>query len=473
MQYHHLFFHSLVVEPAKAFRKNPNQSTSFETWMITVTEYKRLLKSLYDRNYVLVKMADLLRGKVQLPEGKIPLVLSYDDVNYYDYMKGFGFADKLVVTEAGKIANEWVEEDGTISVSRELDGVPLLENFIEEHPDFSWEGARGIPAVTGFEGALGYRDLQGEKEQLKQVVAALKKLGWEFACHSYAHKRDVFADENADESLCIEDTKRWLEEVGAIVGDANIYISPFGIKTRNYSRFDEYLRTAGFRYFCDVNNTRNYENDQGYFYFPRINIDGFLFQHRNYEFECYYGKLTEIIDDKSTKEYPLYKKNAQSLAKHARVCLRMPTTYLWGGLGEVITEEVIEDRQKEYPKTYDETCCERLREKIGKGVYGFDCSGLIKNFLMGGIPNYRYDAKYDWNSSMLLERAEKSGSMDSLPEQPGVCLYMPGHVGIYMGKQKVIEATSNVKFGDGVVETKVSDREWTHWFYCPTISYER
>ena len=150
----------------------------------------------------------------------------------------------------------------------------------------------------------------------------------------------------------------------------------------------------------------------------------------------------------------------------------MPTTYLWGGLGEIITEEVIEAQKEEYPKTYDDNCCKRLREKIGKGVRGFDCSGLIKNYVMGGIPNYQYNVNYDLNSSMMLARAEKSGEIASLPEQPGVCLYMPGHVGIYMGKQKVIESTSNPQFGDGVVETNITDREWTHWFYCPGISYD-
>jgi len=72
MQYHHLFFHSLVVDPVKAFVPKLNNSTRFETWMITVSEYRKILKSLYERNYVLVKMADLLQGQIQLPEGKFP-----------------------------------------------------------------------------------------------------------------------------------------------------------------------------------------------------------------------------------------------------------------------------------------------------------------------------------------------------------------------------------------------------------------
>ena len=42
------------------------------------------------------------RGKIMVPEGKIPFVLSQDDVSYYHYMDGDGYASKLVVDENGK-----------------------------------------------------------------------------------------------------------------------------------------------------------------------------------------------------------------------------------------------------------------------------------------------------------------------------------------------------------------------------------
>ena len=151
MQYQHIFFHSLVADPARAFVKNLDSKRNFETWMVTVDEYRKILQSLYDRNYVLVRMADLLHNRVELPQDKQPLVISFDDVNYYDYMKGYGFADKIVITEEGRIANEWVEEDGSRTITTQADGVAILEEFIDEHPDFSYQNARGILAVTGYE----------------------------------------------------------------------------------------------------------------------------------------------------------------------------------------------------------------------------------------------------------------------------------------------------------------------------------
>ena len=47
-------------------------------------------------------------------------------------------------------------DDGSISVGA-YDLVPLLDEFIEEHPDFSYRGAKAVLAFTGYNGILGYR----------------------------------------------------------------------------------------------------------------------------------------------------------------------------------------------------------------------------------------------------------------------------------------------------------------------------
>lgn len=190
----------------------------------------------------------------------------------------------------------------------------------------------------------------------------------------------------------------------------------------------------------------------------------------------YYGiglkkEIDEMLDF-GLNEMEQRKRTADALVSHAEDCLNLPTVYLWGGLGEIITKEVIDDRKKLYPRVYNHSHCKELKKCIESGIYGFDCSGLIKNFIMGGILDYEYDPAKDMNSEMLLKAAEKSGTMDTMPELPGVCLYMPGHVGIYIGNGEVIESTSNPKFGNGVVKTNLSDREWTEWFFCPEVEYQ-
>ena len=43
--------------------------------------------------------------------------------------------------------------------------VPLIDRFVEEHPDFSYRGAKGIVALTGYDGGelaglLGPQDVE-------------------------------------------------------------------------------------------------------------------------------------------------------------------------------------------------------------------------------------------------------------------------------------------------------------------------
>lgn len=472
MQYHHVFFHSLIYDAKKCFEKSKGTKHNFELWMITIEEYKKILDSLYNRGYVLVNMKDLLNEKVKLPETKIPLVISFDDVNYYDYMFDMGMPGKLVLN-GNKIVNEYINNKGEKEILDNIEHISILENFIEEHPDFSYNNARPILAITGYEGILGYRDIEKDKNELVKLIQKLKEKGYEFACHSYSHKENIFKTETLDVRACVDDTKKWKDQIEPLVGKTDIYISPFGIHLQKYPDFNKELKKLGFKYFCGVENTRKYFKKDNYFYFPRVNIDGFIFLYRNYEFEYYYGKLDYIYDKKRTKQYKLYGCDNLSLTLHAINCMQLPTIYLWGGIGEIITKDVINNLKKAYPTVYDEKYCHKLEKCIGKNIRGFDCSGLIKNYIMGGLINYEYDANLDMNSEMLLKASSKSGTIDSLPEIRGVCLYMRGHVGIYIGKGEVIESTSNPKFGDGVVKTKLSDRQWTHWFYCPTIKYKQ
>ena len=76
-----------------------------------------------------------------LPPGKQPFVMSQDDVCYYEYMEKDGFATKMIIGEDGRPTNEMKLDDGSVLVGS-YDLVPLLQDFIDEHPDFSYKGAK-------------------------------------------------------------------------------------------------------------------------------------------------------------------------------------------------------------------------------------------------------------------------------------------------------------------------------------------
>ncbi|ABX40721.1 polysaccharide deacetylase family protein [Lachnoclostridium phytofermentans] len=291
----HLFFHSLIYDTSKAFDGDYKEN-GYNYYMVTVKEFKEMLRQLYENNYVLVSVHDLVTkvtkkdgtttyqdGEILLPPNKKPFVLSQDDVNYYDYMDGDGFASRMVIDENGKPSTLMINEDGTTTVG-DYDMVPIVERFIEEHPDFSYRGARGIIALTGYEGALGYRTdpasknsktYAQDKETVKQVAEVMKQYGWEFASHSNGH-RDMGA---CTEEFLKKDTDKWLKYVGSLVGETDLYIFPYGIDiqsgagTYKNAKF-QYLDSVGFHYYFGVFKEPWIQVKDNYVRMSRRAIDG-------------------------------------------------------------------------------------------------------------------------------------------------------------------------------------------------------
>lgn len=289
----HIFFHSLVADTSLAF-DGDGDSKGYNMYMATVSEFNKILQKLYEEGYVLVNMSDLVKkvtledgttkyeeGEIYLREGKKPFVLSVDDVNYYPYMTGDGFASRIIVGEDGKATCEMQQADGT-TVTGPFDVVPILDAFIEEHPDFSYQGAKGLLAITGYEGVLGYRTndsasstYEEDKEAAKKVVEVLKADGWEFGSHSWGHKNM----QTESISLLKRDTDRWLEEVGPILGPTNIYVFPFGediettVGTYSSDKY-QFLKDSGFDIFLGVYKDPWMHIKKDYVRMTRRPIDG-------------------------------------------------------------------------------------------------------------------------------------------------------------------------------------------------------
>ena len=170
----HLFFHPVIAYPQWAFHDcsaTQSEKEGLDDWMVTVDEFKKILDSLYERDYILVRMEDvwseytneagetrMQRNTLMLPEGKKPLIFSFDDVNYYPYMLEQGFTSKLVVGEDGDIWAQCTDPyTGETFLTQDLDATTILDKFVREHPDFSLNGAKGVFSLTGYEGILGYR----------------------------------------------------------------------------------------------------------------------------------------------------------------------------------------------------------------------------------------------------------------------------------------------------------------------------
>ena len=166
----HIFYHSLVVDPERGFAGDDSIASGFKQWMTTMDEFNKISQTMYDNGYVMVRLRDLVvqttdadgtvhftpNTNLMLPPGKKAYVLSLDDLSYYHSYDGRGIASKMVLDENGKPVCEYIQANGT-TVTGAYDCVPLLDQFIEEHPDASYHGAKGMIALTGYNGILGYR----------------------------------------------------------------------------------------------------------------------------------------------------------------------------------------------------------------------------------------------------------------------------------------------------------------------------
>ena len=281
----HVFYHPVITEPKVAFTQEKNQAKGNFDWMITADEFKRSLNELYKHHYILIdpheaydlKGKTITRKELKLPKGKKPLILSIDDMNYYEYMRGHGYADRLVLDQKQHVVSETKDKNGKVTTSETNDIVPILNQFVKDHHDFSLNGQKGVVALTGYNGVLGYRtnelnnkDYLKRKKDAEKVVKAMKRDGWTFASHSWGHID--FANSSYDQ--IVRDTKRWKNEVEPIIGKTDVFIYPHGAQDRGSKAYQYLVRDEGFKFLAGVgpNNFTDIGNDS--VYQDRVAIDG-------------------------------------------------------------------------------------------------------------------------------------------------------------------------------------------------------
>ena len=250
----HIFYHSLVNDPDSAFNVSVLGQSAVDgmnAWMTTVDEFDKITQAMYDNGYVFVRLRDLVvettdengnvhfepNSNLMLPPGKKAVVLSVDDLSYYHSYEAASFPDKLVLDENGKVKCHYVKPDGTESVG-DYDVVPRLNTFLEEHPDGAYKGARGLIALTGYNGVFGYRtdtdyktksnllddqakwlenhpdfDWDAEVAEATTIANALKDEGWEFASHTWGH----LSVTNKTVDQLRTDNEKWVNTVQNIV----------------------------------------------------------------------------------------------------------------------------------------------------------------------------------------------------------------------------------------------------------------
>lgn len=325
----HIFFHEVIAFPEVTF-DGSGDSRGFDNYFVTYLEFERILESLYYNNWILVNKNDvwsqftdedgnwrMRQNTLMLPEGKRPLIMSFDDLNFYEYMRGRGFMDRYIIGPDGEIWAEGFDPDGNHFISQDFTAITILDRFVRENPGFSSNGAKGAIALTGFEGVLGYRTQSSltdtseefrlnrmqEVARVRPVVEQLHATGWYFASHTFGHIRL----DNSSLDRVMTDARRWNDEVASIVGPTQILIYPFGgrlddgdVFVRNAGpalRF--YIDELGFRMFASVGpRPHNFiRDDVPAIMSDRMNSDGISLRNSRERFLRFYD-AREIFDDR-------------------------------------------------------------------------------------------------------------------------------------------------------------------------------
>ena len=140
--------------------------------------------------------------------------------------------------------------------------------------------------------------------------------------------------------------------------------------------------------------------------------------------------------------------------------------YVFGGQGQLYTRALAEKwaKAKRSGRGYDYFVV-RCARWFGRIVV--DCSGLVIEAYRSKIPGYG-----DKTANTLYSRSVKKGKLSTIPETPGLCVWRSGHIGIYIGNGKVIEAGgTNIGVVLSRLSAPASNKKWTNWGRMADVDY--
>lgn len=181
------------------------------------------------------------------------------------------------------------------------------------------------------------------------------------------------------------------------------------------------------------------------------------------------GNIRAVAIDLSGYTDPATKNNLD-LVQWAMEAQKAGWGYVYGTYGNVFDRAMFDFKLEQYPDEVGGH--EDFIRQNWLGRRTADCVGLIKGY--GWLDpetkevNYGTNGMPDIGADTMYENATEKGTIDTIPEIPGVAVWHEGHIGIYIGNGKVVQAANTTA---GVILTNLSDTAWTHWLKIPYISY--
>ena len=155
-----------------------------ERWTRTPENFRRDLEELYARGYRLQSLTALLEGRVTVPAGTTPVVLTFDD------------------SSPGQF--RYVETNGTLEIDPKC-AVGILEGFLREKPDFGRAATFFVlPGASKPNRLFNQPEFEGKKLQY------LVSRGYEIGNHTLWHANLGKYDE-AIVRVQIAEAQQWIQ----------------------------------------------------------------------------------------------------------------------------------------------------------------------------------------------------------------------------------------------------------------------
>jgi peptidoglycan/xylan/chitin deacetylase (PgdA/CDA1 family) len=156
-----------------------------ERWTRTPDNFRRDLQRLWERGYRLVGLNDYLDGRIALPKGTTPVILTFDD------------------SSPGQF--RYVEKNGDWVVDPDC-AVGILEQFEKDHPGFGRAATFFVlPGASPPNRLFNQPDLVGKK------LAYLKSRGYEIGNHTLWHANLAKYDEPTVRKQLFE-AQEWVQK---------------------------------------------------------------------------------------------------------------------------------------------------------------------------------------------------------------------------------------------------------------------
>ncbi len=175
---------------------------------------------------------------------------------------------------------------------------------------------------------------------------------------------------------------------------------------------------------------------------------------------------------------------AAQLVQRCRDAAAKKTLYVYGGFGAPMTESSKNRALDAYAYNRKAARAEKISTATAD-TFGFDCSGLIKGLLWGwdgdvshsfGGAAFKSNGVPDQNADTIIKGCE-AVSEDFSSIEAGEAVWLPGHIGIYIGDGLAVEASP--KWADGVQITACNcekagyhRRDWKKHGKLPYVTYE-